>query len=52
MRANIPKDGFGDEIVRALGQPPAALVAASEMEPERDTRVTCDHRVVQFDSMA
>ena len=39
-----------DRFVTSLGEPPAALIAASEMERESDTWKSSDDRIVQLDA--
>jgi hypothetical protein len=39
-----------DRFVTSLGEPPAALIAASEMERESDTRQSSDDRIVELDA--
>ena len=50
LGADVLKDGPGDGLVAALGQPPAALIAASEMKAERDFRKSGHEGVVHLDS--
>ncbi len=44
------EDLFGEKIIASLQQPPAALIAPSEMKAESDVRVIAYHGVVHFDT--
>ncbi len=44
------EDLFGDKVIAPLQQPPAALIAPSEMTAESDVRASASHGVVHFDT--
>lgn len=44
------EDLFGDKVIAPLQQPPAALIAPSEMKAESDVRAIAYHGVVHFDT--
>jgi hypothetical protein len=44
------KDLFCENVIAPLQQPPAALIAPSEMKSESDFRVIAYHGVVHFDA--
>ena len=44
------KDLFCEKVIAPLQQPPAALIAPSEMKAKSDVRVIADYRVVHFDT--
>ena len=50
VRLQLTKELAADRLIPALRQPPAALIAASDMEPESDSRKTGHHGVVQLDA--
>ena len=50
LGADPSKDLFGEKIIASLQQPPAALIAPSEMKAESDVRVIAYHGVVHLDT--
>ena len=52
MRLYAAKKAVTDEFIAALGQPPAALITASDVESESDTHNPVDNSVVQLYAQA
>ncbi len=50
MRVNAPEHFFRKQIIAALQQPPAALIAASQVESEGNLRMVRHNGVVHFNS--
>ncbi len=50
LSADPAEDLFGDKVIAPLQQPPATLIAPSEMKAESDVRAIAYHGVVHFDT--
>lgn len=52
LSKDTPKDGTRNRVISALDQPPAALVAASEVESKSDPWGRADHCIIHLNPPA